>query len=285
MVRLKILNGLPIPSTLKSDLETPVSKKPLLLLFVILSLTLGSLKAVNAEEQVLVQFEQTTLFPMWVESRELSSLPLVTTIDEPKAPEIFWLEQDYDDTWQSLRTFNLLQHQSQTLNIYVETQNPRYKPVFHQYIEESISQWSQALEGRLHHRFVDDPAQAHVVFTWVEGFPTPHRAGETEIEIGRSLIKIKTVDMPDNITRTNILHELGHALGLAGHSPYPEDIMSSGKTWDTEEAYLSYHATLSQRDIRAIRHLYTTGWCPGEDVYKRVASSENRTACLSAINQ
>ena len=53
---------------------------------------------------------------------------------------------------------------------------------------------------------------------------------------------------PYAVTKT-LLHEIGHALGIHGHSPNPQDVMFSNAT---PEVY----STLSKRDINTIRRMY-----------------------------
>lgn len=60
---------------------------------------------------------------------------------------------------------------------------------------------------------------------------------------------------PDNIYKTT-LHEIGHVLGIMGHSDNPENLMySSGKHDESE--YFSQHVTvLSAQDINTLNYLY-----------------------------
>jgi tetratricopeptide (TPR) repeat protein len=62
------------------------------------------------------------------------------------------------------------------------------------------------------------------------------------------------------------MHELGHALGLWGHSPDPDDIMFARPM----------SATLSPRDIRTIRRLYRIDSLPASSASGEPASSTNR---------
>jgi TonB family protein len=82
--------------------------------------------------------------------------------------------------------------------------------------------------------------------------------------------------MPDNMIHGNIMHEMGHALGISGHSNHDEDIMKSGREWSSYEEYKNYKPLLSQRDILAVQRLYSPAWHRGEDLYRVVAANAPR---------
>jgi predicted Zn-dependent protease len=59
----------------------------------------------------------------------------------------------------------------------------------------------------------------------------------------------------ESVLKRTLLHELGHALGLLGHSPNPDDIMSE------QTAYLLGNTlthTLSEGDKTTLRLLYSS---------------------------
>ena len=87
----------------------------------------------------------------------------------------------------------------------------------------------------------------------IAGFSKPYYQNNY---IVKSEIKILTIDpetkeeIADNYIYFTTLHELGHSLGLAGHSPTKEDIMY-GQASEAKTA-------LTKRDINTINMFYKT---------------------------
>ncbi len=182
------------------------------------------------------------------------------------------LQQNFDENWQSLRTFPLIYTLQAPIKVYV-AQGPLYRPQFKQFVDNSMQSWSNALEGRLKYVFVNNPNSANIKIDWVNGYAEHDQAGETNAVIGSANITIKVPGLPENLIEADIMHELGHALGIMSHSKDNADIMKSGHDWSSYQEYKTYKAHLSPNDIRAIRYLYSTAWHPGEDVYIAVAST------------
>lgn len=67
------------------------------------------------------------------------------------------------------------------------------------------------------------------------------------IEVNLSLILSRDHEVRFHLLKNIVAHELGHALGLLGHSPNPTDLMYSL----TDE-----HSRLSPRDIATVRRVY-----------------------------
>lgn len=184
-------------------------------------------------------------------------------------------DQDYDLSWASLRTFRLMSTLQAPIKVYIEThpQETRlYKARYVGYVQEGLNAWSDALDGRLRYTVTNNPNEAQIRVTWVSGFAVKGQAGETDYTVGDATIQLQTPDMPDNILRANILHELGHALGIGEHSTHNSDIMRSGRTWASYQEYVTYEPTLTEHDKQAIRRLYSLAWHPGEDLYRAIAS-------------
>ncbi len=183
--------------------------------------------------------------------------------------------QDYDDSWRSMRTYQLMQVMHEPIRIHIETHatdTKLYKGRYVNYVKESMDAWADALEGRLKYTVVDDPREAHIRFRWVAGFADPEMAGETVYTIEKADIEMKTPGIEDRFLKANIMHEIGHALGISEHSHNDSDIMKSGRGWASVAEYKNYVPKLSERDKQAIRHLYSVGWKQGEDLYRAVAS-------------
>ena len=160
------------------------------------------------------------------------------------------------------------------LRVYVEngTGTFGYRPQFHQFMIDAFASWVKASEGRLSCSIVPYPQQANIVCHWVSN---PAKANMNGNEQGVTHFKafylksapnncmvesaeiyILTIyrgnsePLSDAAMKAVCLHELGHALGISGHSPFHEDMMYS--TLSPYDIPLS----LTDRDIGTIKRLY-----------------------------
>jgi tetratricopeptide (TPR) repeat protein len=137
---------------------------------------------------------------------------------------------------------------------------------------DAFNTWMKASENRLAYVVCTDPFKADIVCTWtdrkdflsdggskveqgVAKVASLLRPGATEEEIGHVRVIILVLDMKgahsisDEEMKKACLHEVGHALGLAGHSSNNRDIMffsDSPTIW----------ASLTKRDKATIAKLY-----------------------------
>ena len=160
------------------------------------------------------------------------------------------------------------------LRVYVE--NPiglsGYRPQFRQFMIDAFATWVKASEGRLSYSVVDYPQQANIVCRWVsqpvKGLMHGKEQGVTRSKflfpkkaprncmVQSADIFILTVyrsnqePLSDVAIRAVCLHELGHALGISGHSPNHGDMMYP--------AFSPYDIPLSltDRDVATIKRLY-----------------------------
>jgi predicted Zn-dependent protease len=157
------------------------------------------------------------------------------------------------------------------LKVYIEQSSVRgYKRAFKKYLTDAFDEWAQATGNRTAWQQVNDRDQADIVCSWTgsaEKLPesTGAEGGQTGTairhasdgwEIGKATITLVTFDMQgkqatDDAMQTCCLHEVGHALGLKGHSSNNRDIMFFS------ESPTNSH-TLTNRDIATIRRLYAT---------------------------
>lgn len=124
--------------------------------------------------------------------------------------------------------------------------------------------WQNALNNKLTFIFTDNSNDYDILVETVDKFV--NKTSESTYVAGQNIMLFKnkkifksTIQMLDKDPITlepfteemyniYLLHEIGHALGLSHHSPYPEDIMyfaTSGKL------------ALSERDINSINLLYS----------------------------
>ncbi len=128
-------------------------------------------------------------------------------------------------------------------------------------IEESLKAWETASKGRIQFREVGNPERARITINLKAG-PLAH----PDMEVGQATynlpdnqglkvsITVNTgerdapISLKDRLLQVNrlALHEIGHAIGIWGHSPDPNDIMFSHPIV----------SKLSQRDITTIQRLY-----------------------------
>jgi tetratricopeptide (TPR) repeat protein len=137
---------------------------------------------------------------------------------------------------------------------------PRYAEI----LKQSFGDWAAASKGALSFTFVNDAKSADIECYWVSDprlLHNPAEDGEARLTKSKSglvhcTIQLMTIpnlpEMPmtENRMRHNTLHEIGHALGITGHTTDPRDAMfyssSLEDTWKD----------LSLRDTNTIVRLY-----------------------------
>lgn len=150
-----------------------------------------------------------------------------------------------------------------------------FQPVFHDYIIDSLNKWTDASQRKLLFVEVKDRTKANLCVDWTDDpklLATANGATGAAVEQGISISHF--VPCADGVTRIDnvqvvlltvnpttrqavgtqqmqsaCLHELGHALGLNGHSESPSDIMFFSQSARQLPA-------LSKRDKEAIARLY-----------------------------
>ena len=146
-----------------------------------------------------------------------------------------------------------------------------FRNSFGQDLSNALDAWSQATEMRVGFALVTDPTQADIYCDWtsdpnrveqsgkaVEGGLTKLTAQQTnsgpDVQITRARMTILTtggggVPRSDDEMKKVCLHEIGHAIGLNGHSSNNQDIMFFTET-------PSGWPVLSARDKSTICRLY-----------------------------
>lgn len=124
-------------------------------------------------------------------------------------------------------------------------------------VKSAFADWEKALGGRIRFVYTIDPTQSDVVVKW--------RLKSMGMEVGHQSIRWNNntltdadieISLSDNRGRVLspmelkyvALHEIGHMLGIKGHSKNPNDIMFP--------TLQPRSATLSARDIATMRALY-----------------------------
>ncbi|UCE87129.1 MAG: matrixin family metalloprotease [Deltaproteobacteria bacterium] len=128
-------------------------------------------------------------------------------------------------------------------------------------VRDGVTDWADlAAPGVPSFEFVDDPGAADIPFRWEERptgkwfvahcvydiSPRQRRFGVATV-----LVTARHYDGSDvslELLYLTVLHEMGHALGLGGHSPEPSDVMYG--------ALAQQRGGLSERDRNTLRALY-----------------------------
>jgi tetratricopeptide (TPR) repeat protein len=153
-----------------------------------------------------------------------------------------------------------------------------YQNVFKSKIISALRTWQSAMKNRIRFITINSPQNADIKITWIDKFDG-HKIGENPFvslkdTILRSDINISTV-MPDGRTKTTdevytvTLHELGHALGMQGHSPHPEDLMYYSLNPANNKS------RLSQRDVNTMELLYKLDADVSNSLPLNMASTKN----------
>lgn len=127
-----------------------------------------------------------------------------------------------------------------------------------QAMQYAMRTWYSATQGKVSFTQTFTEANADIVVKWRDNF-TDGILGVSPLEtVGDTIVRSDVnlaVYYPDSKApipmedlKAIAVHELGHAIGLRGHSPNPDDIMFYSKTRQQN--------TLSQRDITTIGMLY-----------------------------
>lgn len=130
--------------------------------------------------------------------------------------------------------------------------------------KKAFEQWQDKCKDFISFNFVDSPETAKITVNYknkleststkdsfIAGYSKPYYAG---IHFIKSEIFILTIDpeskkeFDDNFVFATTLHELGHSLGFIGHSPNPDDVMSSSAA--------SLKMELTKRDVNTMNIFY-----------------------------
>jgi len=143
---------------------------------------------------------------------------------------------------------------------------PGYRPEFESIFRRCLQEWLEASQGKVKVQFVDSPNDAVMIVSWTnnpkemistaEGghamiSPDSEGISKTHIYLLTTKLDDTTAALTDNQARRIDLHEIGHALGIFGHSHNPGDIMfGSMPPGDLE-------CSLSDKDKNTIVGLYS----------------------------
>ena len=139
-----------------------------------------------------------------------------------------------------------------------------YKPEYKSRLRKAFGEWQVASSGLVMFKFVSSPDTADIRCVWVTDISELGNAAEAgqcefyhdEKGLSRCLMKFVTkplsTALPLNADRfhTVCLHEIGHALGLIGHTANPDDVMFYSVT-------MKKHRKISDSEIKRLKKLYS----------------------------
>lgn len=145
---------------------------------------------------------------------------------------------------------------------------PTYHPSYQAILTGAFDDWSSASGGRVRFIFVPSAGDSDIECFWLNNpaeLSNSSESGEARVfnnreGIVRGTVKLLTVplskELPltDNRMRQICLHEVGHVLGLAGHTANPADAMFFSSSVD------DVWKALSVRDQNTITKLYSTNF-------------------------
>ncbi len=143
---------------------------------------------------------------------------------------------------------------------------PGYQQAYSKSLQDALAAWEEASEGKIKFEQVPTADKASITFKWSDNpkdVSNPAEGGEAKlIPYGNALRSVRLVvlttkRLPGMVLNAQVIkficiHELGHALGIAGHSQSPNDIMFSSLPLNFEQL------KLSERDGKTLRKLYAT---------------------------
>jgi hypothetical protein len=170
----------------------------------------------------------------------------------------------------SLVSFKGWHKESMPLKVYVRKNNqlPQIYEPFVAIVRDSFDQWCASTAGAVSYKLVSSADLANVVCDYTdhrELVSSQHELGidgntemlvKTDNSPGQTNLVVLVKDGPSavvfrerNLVMLCCLHELGHALGMHGHSPSSLDVMFPAVTPGLK-------ANLSERDKRTMERIY-----------------------------
>lgn len=140
-----------------------------------------------------------------------------------------------------------------------------YKPGYMEGVKASFQEWADSSGGKVSFVYVQDKDKNDIDFAFsndIKAVSNPAEGGEAKVYPGpkgivKAQIVVLTLDpspaqpMSESLMRWICLHEIGHALGLMGHSTHHNDVMYSSMPLATNDR------GLSERDKNTVKHLYS----------------------------
>lgn len=133
-------------------------------------------------------------------------------------------------------------------------------------LQKSVKRWGQYIPVKE----VPPQQQADVEVAWINRLP-PKQLGLTNLEIfnGRMRVTIYLLrpsnynGLSEAVLQDVALHQIGHALGIFGHSTSPGDIMQQMQIADTPKpAVTTKYNGIRVRDVNTLKRIYDSPGLP-----------------------
>lgn len=170
----------------------------------------------------------------------------------------------------SLFSGKVMRWHDKTKFVYVTLQPAKgikgYKTSYDQIVKEAFGQWQAAIGNKMQFVFTNDPKLTDITVKW--------RAASDGLEIGNQGVLYRNGSnvftnaditlstyapgnrlMGPSELKWTALHEIGHALGIKGHSPVATDVMAT--SLNPAVLRLPYNKVgLTSRDLATIQQIY-----------------------------
>ncbi|HEY9790274.1 MAG TPA: matrixin family metalloprotease [Candidatus Obscuribacterales bacterium] len=161
-----------------------------------------------------------------------------------------------------------------------------YNSNYQSILEESFREWEKSSQGKVRFEFCNSPGQADISCEWVDNadkLGSSAEGGEAEMRcLGSAICKahiiLSVIDagsafpLTGNLVRILCLHEVGHSLGLLGHSGRPQDIMFCTSPIIDKERHVS------AADVSTLNLLYDKPLDPGSQLLARIERESHGNA-------
>jgi len=172
-----------------------------------------------------------------------------------------------------------------------------YKLEDNDILEGCFKEWTDATGGRVTFTFVTRPADADIEVEWHRHLPVQTlEIGHTAIvEDGNYLTKARVMLLtyntagkllrPEQIKQA-CLHEIGHALGIKGHSQNPKDIMFVPYNFhytrlpSGDLQLVGPPPALTERDTKTALRIYNDRWLASKGQTPKMAPTTGSTPAL-----
>lgn len=222
-------------------------------------------EALDAYRQFLRRFPNDPHCAMILSTTRLAELELRSRSSKSKCPAVPGADGEHDYLLSAAHEGLARWNQSEfPLAIYIKPL-PQSAVRFDamQLLRKSLIEWSNRTDGVVSFKEVSSESSAKIIVGWVTTsgeLNEDAEAGEARVEqIGGTIKKANVaIDLRNSekqdfqsALHTTVLHEIGHCLGLIGHSPRAGDVMyftelMSGPT-----------AGLTARDVRTLQLIYS----------------------------
>lgn len=142
---------------------------------------------------------------------------------------------------------------------------PGFREEYINIVKQAFADWEEASQGLLKFEYVTDPKIAKISCSWTDDPKQMISSAEgghaLVIPDSKGILKVNIIlltvppigkqKLSDHYARRIDLHEIGHALGILGHSRFPNDIMFS------TILPADVNASLTNRDKNTLMKIYT----------------------------